>query len=129
MEFFSAKMTMPFNLYYNIVEDSFYNAGENDTIFVEPKDSVTGSYLNKLIVRKSPNLGKDIGGKLVLLDTYLRIKEETEFIIFLHDKNSPHKIQNKEWQQKLFQVVEPDFIEQAVSFFKANLKTGIIAME
>ncbi|HKO82396.1 MAG TPA: rhamnan synthesis F family protein [Chitinophagaceae bacterium] len=129
IEFFSKKMTIPFNLFYNIVEDSFYNGGEDDAILVEPKDGVTGSYLNKLTVRKSPNLGKDIGGKLVLLDTYLHLKEETEFIIFMHDKKSPHKIQNKEWQQKLFQIVEPDFIAQALSFFKANPKTGIIAMQ
>lgn len=127
IEFFSKKIPIGFNLFYNIVEDSFYNVDEDNASFVRTNDSITESCLSKLIVRKSPNLGKDIGGKLVLLDTYLHLKEETEFIIFLHDKNSPHKIQNKEWQQKLFQIVEPDFIKQALSFFKTNPKTGIIA--
>lgn len=127
MEFFSDKMTMPFNLFYSIVENSMYNVDEDSISFDKTTNNKTRPYLNKLIIRRSPNLGKDIGGKLVLLDTYLHLKEKTEFIIFLHDKNSPHKIQNKQWQQKLFQIVEPDFITQALSFFKTNPKTGIIA--
>jgi lipopolysaccharide biosynthesis protein len=127
MEFFSAKMTMPFNLFYNIVENSLYTVEEDGTSFDNATNNITQPYLNKLVVRKSPNLGKDIGGKLVLLDAYLHLKEETEFIIFLHDKKSPHKIQNKEWQQKLFQIVEPAFAAQALSLFKKDPEVGIIA--
>ena len=82
MEFFSAKMTKPFNLFYNIVENSIYAVEEEGTSFDKTTDNITQPYLNKLVIRKSPNLGKDIGGKLVLLDAYLHLKEETEFIIF-----------------------------------------------
>lgn len=127
IQFFSEKMTVPFNLFYNVVENSIYNIEEDHRLLSNPQASITGRYLNKLIVRKSPNIGKDIGGKLVLMDSYLHLKEETEFIIFLHDKNSPHKVQNQEWQQKLFQIVEPAFAVQTLSLFKENPKVGIIA--
>ena len=127
IQYFSEKMTVPFNLFYNVVEDSIYNIGEEHRLLSHLQENITGSYLNKLIVRESPNLGKDIGGKLVLMDTYLHLKEETEFIIFLHDKKSPHKVQNQEWQKKLFQIAEPAFAAQALSFFKEHPKVGIVA--
>lgn len=118
---------MPFNLFYNIVEDSIYNSEDDFQQLGDLQKNTQGQYLNKIIFRQSSNLGKDIGGKLVLLDAYLHLKQETEFIIFLHDKKSPYKIQNQAWQQKLFRVIEPAFIEQAITFFNENPKTGIVA--
>ncbi len=127
IQFFSEKVTVPFNLFYNIVEYSIYNSEDYLQQFSDLQKSTQGQYLKKVIFRKSSNQGKDIGGKLVLLDTYLHTKQESEFIIFLHDKKSPYKIQNQEWQQKLFRIIEPAFIEQALAFFNANPQTGIIA--
>jgi len=127
IQFFSEKMTVPFNLFYNIVEDSIYNMEDDLQILNDLQSNISGQYLNKIFFRKSPNQGKDIGGKLVLLDAYLHSKPESEFIIFLHDKKSPYKIQNQEWQQKLFRIIEPGFIEQALAFFNDNPQAGIIA--
>ena len=129
IQFFSEKMTVPFNLFYNIVEDSIYNSEDDLQQLNDLWKNTPDRYLNKIIFRKSPNRGKDIGGKLILLDAYLHLKQESEFIIFLHDKKSPHKIQNQEWEKKLFRIIEPAFIEQALAFFDNNPKTGIIAVE
>lgn len=127
IQFFSEKMTVPFNLFYNIVEDSIYNIEDDHRLLSNLQENIQSQYLNKIIFRKSPNRGKDIGGKLVLIDAYLHLKQENGFIIFLHDKKSPYKIQNQEWQQKLFRIIEPAFIEQALAFFNENPQAGIIA--
>lgn len=127
LQFFSEKMTVPFNLFYNIVEDSVYNNEEYPGHLNDLRKTAQGQYLNNIIFRRSPNKGKDIGGKLVLLDAYLHLKQESEFMIFLHDKKSPYKIQNQEWQQKLFRVIEPAFTERAITFFNQNPNAGIIA--
>lgn len=126
IHFFSEKMTIPFNLYYSIVEDSIYNDDDLHALN-SIREVISGQYMKKMVFRKSPNKGKDIGGKLVLLDAYLHVKQETEFIVFLHDKKSPHKIQTEEWQQKLFSIIDPVFLQQALAFFNANPEAGIIA--
>lgn len=122
MNFFSEKITVQFNLFYNIVDNSLYNLMDEQ----EPT-KISGPYFNDFYLRKSSNQGKDIGGKLVLLDTYLRAGIKSEYMVFLHDKISPYKVHNQEWQKKLFRIVEPDFIERALSYFKRNKHTGIIA--
>jgi lipopolysaccharide biosynthesis protein len=127
VKIFSEKVNLPFYLFYNIVENSIYNVEDDYRILSDLQNNISGQYLNKIILRKSPNQGKDIGGKLVLLDTYLHSSLESEYIIFLHDKKSPYKIQNQEWQKKLFRIIEPAFIERALAFFNENPQTAIIA--
>jgi lipopolysaccharide biosynthesis protein len=123
---FSEKLHFPFILCYNIVEDSIYNL-DCDWQMDRLHQAASGPWLKKIILRRSPNRGKDIGGKLVLMDAVLREKIETDYHIFLHDKKSPYKIQSKEWQAKLFRVIEPSFMEQALTAFSRNKQTGIVA--
>jgi lipopolysaccharide biosynthesis protein len=124
---FSEKLHFPFILCYNIVEDSIYNLDFDRQQLDRLREAASGPWLKKMIFRRSPNRGKDIGGKLVLMDALLREEIDTDYHIFLHDKKSPYKIQNKEWQTKLFQIIEPSFIEQALSVFNRNKQAGIIA--
>jgi lipopolysaccharide biosynthesis protein len=127
IKFFLENINVSCNLFYNIVEDSIYNMVDDCRLSEKLSNMVSGSNINKIILRRSPNKGKDIGGKMILMDTYLRLQMESEYIIFLHDKMSPHKIQNQEWEKKLFRIIEPAFIKQGLSFFNANPQTGIIA--
>ena len=127
IRFFSEKLTTPFTLFYNIVEDSIYNLQEEPGLLERLQQAISGPWLKKIILRRSPNLGKDIGGKLVLLDACLHEGIENEYSIFLHDKKSPYKIQNKEWKDKLFRIIEPAFAEKAIAAFKGNKEIGIIA--
>jgi lipopolysaccharide biosynthesis protein len=127
MRFFSEKMNIKFNLFYNIVEDSIYTLNENSLeqdIFSAAKQ---GNFLQKSILCKSSNQGKDLGGKMVLMDAYLRSGFSSEYILFLQDKRSPYKVQNEEWKKKLFRIVDPSFIDGALSVFKDNRNIGIVA--
>lgn len=126
IRFFCEKMTVPFVLFYNIVEDSLYNIEDS------PRDSrlqqqASGPWLKKIVLRRSPNQGKDIGGKLVLLDACLREGIDPQYCIFLHDKKSPYKIQNQQWKDKLFRIVEPAFAQDALTAFSKDPSIGIIA--
>jgi lipopolysaccharide biosynthesis protein len=53
------------------------------------------------LVITTPNKGKDIGGKLALVDLYINTGQQTDYIIFLHDKVSPHSITGERWRNKL----------------------------
>jgi lipopolysaccharide biosynthesis protein len=124
---FCEKIKTPFSLFYNIVESSLYNLDQDHLLEQKLHQAVSGPYLEKIVLRRSPNQGKDIGGKLVLLDAYARLPAESEYIIFLHDKKSPYKIQNREWREKLFRIIDPDFVRQAIHTFQSDNKTGIVA--
>jgi lipopolysaccharide biosynthesis protein len=119
-------MDIPFILFYNIVEDSLYNQG---IPFPDHRNPLapSGSLLKKFVLRRSPNQGKDIGGKLVLIDACLREGIDPQYCIFLHDKKSPYKIQNQQWKDKLFRIVEPAFAHNALDTFIKDGKVGIIA--
>jgi lipopolysaccharide biosynthesis protein len=127
IRFFSEKINIPFFLFYNMVEDSRYNHDDHSGLAERLNDAKTGPNLKAIILRRSPNQGKDIGGKLVLLDAYLRTRTNSEYVIFLHDKKSPYKIQNMEWKNKLFRIIEPRFIEKTLSFFSSHKHAGIVA--
>lgn len=127
IQFFSQKMNVPFILYYNVVEDSMYNLEQSHLLGDRLQKAASGPWLKKIVLRRSPNQGKDIGGKLVLLDAALRENEDSEYGIFLHDKKSPYKIQNQEWKDQLFRIVEPAFVQRALAAFSKDQKIGVIA--
>ena len=51
------------------------------------------------------------------LDTFLRDPEPGAYCIFLHDKKSPYAIQNPEWKDKLFRIIEPSFAKESIDPF------------
>src|SRR5580692_10959782 len=85
VRYFSEKVNTPFTLFYNIVGDSLYNLQEGHQIAERMQKAASGPFLQKIILRRSPNQGKDIGGKLVLLDALLHTGAESDYCIFLHD--------------------------------------------
>jgi len=68
-------------------------------------ESAFNSYEN-LTLLKSSNIGKDVGGKLVLIDSLLQLGDENKYWIFLHDKNSPHTTTGKFWRDSLFSIAD-----------------------
>ena len=127
VRFFAEKINVPFVLLYNIVGDSIYNEKEDDRLLYRLQQAGANSHLQKVVLRRSPNLGKDIGGKLVLLDAFLRQKLDAEYAVFLHDKKSPYKARSVEWKEKLFRIMEPEFIRRALLAFDADARIGVIA--
>lgn len=127
--FFRERMKSPFDLYYNIVSDSIYNMREDSKILFGLGEIMEKENGSRLIVRFSSNKGKDIGGKLVLVDSCLRLGHEPGNLVFMHDKQSPHKIHNREWQRRLFHILEPAFISKATELLNNNSKVGIVAAQ
>lgn len=128
LNFFSKNSAGPFHLYYNIVEDSIYNNefvdSESYRTYQAPlKES---SNLKTIIYRKSSNKGKDIGGKMVLLDAYLKLNKPTEFGLFVHDKKSFYKTNNAHWAENLLKIADHNFSKKAINKFISSPETGII---
>lgn len=124
IDYFDKKIQFPTILYYNIVTDNIYNY-EVEKIQILADNRITQN-IQKIIFRYSPNKGKDIGGKLILLDSYLHINIETEFGLFFHDKKSPYKVGNESWSQNLFKIAEPNYIQQAMKVFETSPSAGIV---
>lgn len=81
----------------------------------------------KLKVIYSPNKGKDIGGKLALIDMYLSMPFRSKYLIFLHDKKSPHSALGKKWRDDLFKIISPDYSEKIINAFSADHSLGLIS--
>ena len=126
LDFFVKKIKIPSILYYNIVNESIYNLEENINEIVNLTEADTG-HICKIIFRLSSNKGKDIGGKMVLLDSYQKLGMETELGLFLHDKKSIYKANNITWANELFKIIEPDFQNKALQLFTENINIGIVA--
>jgi hypothetical protein len=71
-----------------------------------PFDERAFAAYKNLTLLKSSNIAKDIGGKLVLIDSLLHRNDDSKFWIFLHDKNSPHSATGAFWRERLFSIVD-----------------------
>ena len=74
----------------------------------------------------TPNKGRDIGGKLALIDFFIRAKLQTEYIVFLHDKQSDYWFAGEAWRQSLFAIVEPEKVKVILERFAQNPAIGVI---
>lgn len=74
----------------------------------------------------TPNKGKDIGGKLALMDLYLSTSVSTDFIILLHDKKSPHSLNGDLWRERLFKIIHPEYVNIIIKMFSKEPKIGLI---
>lgn len=78
------------------------------------------------MVITTPNKGKDIGGKLALINLFMETKQPADYIIFLHDKISPHSITGDQWRTTLFSIINFKNIPIVLKEFASNNKTGIV---
>jgi len=125
IDFICGNVKVPFNLFYNVVEGSMYNEGNEIMKYIDGNSSV--KHLNRIVIRRSTNKGKDIGGKLVLLDAFIRLGFSSSYLIFLHDKKSPQKPDGVSWANKLFSIIRNDFVGKAIGIFDQYPDTGIVA--
>ncbi len=71
------------------------------------------------------NIGKDIGGKMALIDLYLLLDINSSYIVFLHDKQSPHSLGGESWKNELFKIIDPNNQNLILDLFK-DPKTGMV---
>ncbi len=98
---------------------------ENDDKYKIYND-IKSAYTDATVIF-STNVGKDIGGKLALLDLSLKLNLNADFYILLHDKKSPHSPLGNIWREKLFRIIESQNIEIIKKMFLQQKKIGIIA--
>ena len=72
------------------------------------------------------NLGKDIGGKFALIDLYLTLGLESEFIVFLHDKQSPQTLVGEAWKNNLHKIIDKKYYRRIVDLFTLHPHIGIV---
>jgi lipopolysaccharide biosynthesis protein len=132
------KINILSHLYYNNIDDlvRFNTIPEIESKFFYNicQDTVSQFNLNEIIkddykkntVISSPNIGKDIGGKLVLIDLAMRLNPDSDFYLFLHDKKSPHTSMGEKWKERLLRIIQPDSIGKIIKLFENNEKIGIV---
>lgn len=79
------------------------------------------------VITISSNKGKDIGGKLLLLDACIKISFDPHWIVFLHDKKSLHALNSKTWKSDLLKIVDSTYQSEIDEIISGNNKYGIIA--
>jgi lipopolysaccharide biosynthesis protein len=126
LRYFEAELAWPFHLFYNGVSGSYYRLLEDQSVFAaQPEVTKTATGIQ---YRESTNQGKDIGGKLVLLDAYLRLKGKSDYMLFLHDKVSPYHAQGTQWKKNLFRIVERQHAAAVMAAFE-NPAVGMVAAQ
>ena len=76
---------------------------------------------------ETPNKGKDIGGKLALMDLLLQVNLSCEYIILLHDKLSPQSITGETWRETLMKIVDPPVADKIIGMYEKDKLLGIVA--
>jgi lipopolysaccharide biosynthesis protein len=94
---------------------------ENSRLICTIKSDFPGA-----LVITTPNKGRDIGGKLALIDFFLKAKIQSDYIVFLHDKQSHSWFAGDVWRQQLFDIIEPAKIEVILEKYKQHPSTGIV---
>lgn len=77
----------------------------------------------------TPNQGKDIGGKLALINLYLQVDVKCDYIILLHDKLSPQTSLGETWKKKLFRIIDYENANKIIDLFRSDSKIGVISSQ
>jgi len=72
-----------------------------------------------------PNSGKDIGGKLVLIQLLLTLYPDTPYAILLHDKRSYQKHSGRWEREGLFRIAGPELFPVIEKTFERDRQLGI----
>jgi lipopolysaccharide biosynthesis protein len=94
-------------LYVNIVNSAPFD------------ESAFDGYKNLTLLRSS-NIGKDVGGKLALIDSLMQLNDDSKFWVFLHDKKSPHTTTGQFWRDSLFSIVDARNRDEILGKFSNN---------
>lgn len=94
---------------------------QKENIIAETKKLFPAAY-----ILETTNIGKDIGGKLALLDLYIRLNTESDYMVFLHDKLSPQALNGEEWREQLLKIATKENIPSIIKLFESDNSIGAI---
>ena len=122
-------LTDLFNSFQNNSDVNFYhyfNICTENTSSQEIIKDIRKNISNAFVTCSS-NVGKDIGGKLILIDLALNMNSDVDFYVFLHDKRSPHSSLGETWKKKIARIIQPEKINNVLELFTKDKNIGIIA--
>ncbi|MFI5151407.1 MAG: rhamnan synthesis F family protein [Bacteroidia bacterium] len=104
--------------------DYFFNvvAGQNNEVLME---TIRKDFPQAYILT-SPNIGKDVGGKLAMLELYRTLEINSSLMLFIHDKISPQMLNGKKWSEELLKIIDPEKVQEIRDFFDKEPLTGLI---
>ena len=74
----------------------------------------------------TPNKGRDIGAKLLLIQLMLQLKIKSEFTLIIHDKKSPHLDNGDFWREELFKIIDEKYLKKVFDTFYEQKDAGIV---
>jgi len=102
----------------------------NICIETPDKKTITAVLRNKFpqcYIINTSNKGKDIGAKLALLQLFLELQIEADYLLFLHDKKSLQALKSNTWKKDLLKIISPESIQKIIGIFQENSGCGLIA--
>lgn len=77
-------------------------------------------------IMETPNIGKDIGGKLALLGLRSKLNIKSDYLILLHDKMSPQTLVGESWRNNLLKILLPNHISEILQLLGNDKSIGIV---
>jgi len=97
------------------------NTEEHRLLLKTAKEKFKSRYL-----LTTPNQGRDIGAKLLLIDLLLHLDLPSEYTLIIHDKNSPHLGDGNYWREELFKIIDNSYVKTVFDTFANNSSVGIV---
>lgn len=113
----SKSQLVDYKLFFNLSSDNTSNSSITEYIHKN---------YSEFIIISTPNIGKDIGAKLALMDLCLQTNLKSDYLLFLHDKQSPQVLYSEKWKNKLMKIAEKDNIKKILEIFERNPDIGIV---
>jgi lipopolysaccharide biosynthesis protein len=104
----------------------FFNICSETPNQLELKHMLLNRFPNS-VVTISSNKGKDIGGKLLLLNACMELGLEPDWVIFLHDKKSLQALNSKTWKSDLLKIIDDAYIDEIYAALSTDKNYGIVA--
>jgi lipopolysaccharide biosynthesis protein len=83
-------------------------------------------YFPGCMICQSSNKGKDIGGKLLLLNNCIQLNINPEWFIFLHDKKSLQAFNARFWKSSLLRIIDKEQVDTVAAIIEKD-GCGIVA--
>lgn len=109
----------------NVGAEFFFNLSAELAASSDFVEILKNAYPGAIII-SAPEKGRDIGGKLALLDILYKLKKEPDIIFVGHDKFSSHSPDGNSWRSKLLRIIQPGSFEESISFFTNDSQIGMV---
>lgn len=74
----------------------------------------------------APSKGRDIGGKLSLINLSILLQADAEYSLIIHDKKSTYTPGGEQWRDELFKIISPKYVNKVFRVFEKHADVGIV---